>query len=195
VLTNDTVSSFSYESDEVTYEQIMKICPEKSEMLEIKPNESVSQPISPWKHTRYGGIDYAIDEKGYYHDRQGQVWKPVKVDTTAYTWMDDGYDPSIGAGDGKTATGKDAKRTYGIASGSPMVPRGSLVHVAGYGQFEVDDTGGKLKSDWRKYRKVTLDLRVPQLRYDGVWRSIKECRAIAFKHGKQKDRMVLVLVK
>jgi lipid II:glycine glycyltransferase (peptidoglycan interpeptide bridge formation enzyme) len=45
----------------------MKICPEKSEMLEIKPNESVSQPISPWKHTRYGGIDYAIDEKGNIH--------------------------------------------------------------------------------------------------------------------------------
>lgn len=188
-------TEFAYEHDDITFDDILAASPDKIDMIDMKDDEVIKPEPPKWRHTYYGNTLYAVDENGYYHDRQGRVWRPIRVDTTAYTWKDDGNDPSIGAGDGKTATGKDAKRTYGIASGSPLVPYGSTIHVSGYGQFEVDDTGGRLKREWTRKGKIRLDLRIPQLRYDGVWRSIRTARAIAFKHGVRRNRTVLLLVR
>ena len=187
-------TEFTYEHDDITFTDIISASSDKIDMINMKKDEVIRPEPTKWRHTYYGNTLYAVDEQGNYHDRQGRIWKPITVDTTAYTWKDDGFDASIGAGDGKTAIGRDAIRTYGIASGSPRVPRGSTVHVSGYGQFEVDDTGGKLKRDWRNERVTTLDLRIPQLRYDGVWRSVRTARAIAFKHGRKKNRTVLILL-
>ncbi len=192
---NDVVNDFDYEHVDIKYEEIKSEHPEKIKTIDIKENEVVKQKPPRWRRVYYGNIMYAVDSNGLYHDRQGRVWKPIIVDTTAYTWTDDGYDPTIGAGDGKTATGKDAIRTYGIASGSPKVPMGSVVHVSGYGPFKVDDTGGRLKRDWRNKGIITLDLRIPQLRYDGAWRSVKQSRVIALKHGRRRNRLVLILLK
>jgi len=144
--------------------------------------------------TTYGNKTYIIDENGYYHDLDGRIWKPIMVTTTAYTWKDDGVNHSIGAGDGKTAILKDAIRTYGIASGSPLIPIGSTIHVEGYGIHSVDDTGGALKRAWRMKKETVLDLRIPQLKYDGTWRSINACQYIARNHGRKTNRMVLILV-
>lgn len=180
-------SDFQYEYEKIDLSDIIS---------ESKPENIVSKPQPPkWKHVNYGGHIYAVDEKGLYHDRQGRVWKPIKVDTTAYTWRDDGDNPRIGAGDGKTCTNKNAITTYGIASGSPVVPLGSKLHVSGYGIFDVDDTGGKLRREWRRKKVTLLDLRIPQKRYDGVWRSVSRARAIALKHGRRRNRIVLILIK
>jgi len=122
-------------------------------------------------------------------ERDGYIWRTVKVTTTAYTWKDDGWNPRIGAGDGKTSKLKDAKRTYGIAADPKIFPYGTVFHVAGYGEFEVDDTGGAMKG------KRKLDLRIPNLRYDGKWRSNSEIRKIAIRHGCQRNRIVLIRVK
>jgi hypothetical protein len=107
--------------------------------------------------------------------------------------MDDGVDPSIGAGDGITSIGKNAIRTYGIAADPKLIPYGTEIHVEGYGIHKVDDTGGNMRKEGRKGR-IQLDLRIPQLKYDGTWRSIHTIRKIALNHGRQTNKFVLVKV-
>jgi 3D (Asp-Asp-Asp) domain-containing protein len=141
----------------------------------------------------YGNMTYMLRPDGLL-ERGGSIWRPVRVTTTAYTWRDDGVDHSIGAGDGKTANGTDAIRTYGYATSHDVLPLGTVIHVAGYGVFSVDDTGGAMRQAWRNNREIQIDLRIPQLRYDGQWRSVSECQRIARRHGRQRNRIVLIQV-
>lgn len=149
----------------------------------------VERPPEPPKQKLvvYGNKTYIMREDGFL-ERGGYVWQPVRVTTTAYTWKDDGVDPRIGAGDGKTSRLKNAKTTYGIAADPRIFKYGTVFHVAGYGVFEVDDTGGAMKG------KYKLDLRIPNKRYDGVWRSDRDIRRIAIRHGCQRNRIVLMRV-
>lgn len=163
---------------------------EKSE--KIDQLETVKSPV--YNEVKYGKLTYLVDRDGLYHDETGRVWKPILVTTTAYTWRDDGDDISIGAGDGKTATMKDAINTYGIAADPRTLPYGTTLYVSGYGEFKVDDTGGAMRQAWINDNVIHIDLRIPETRFDGVKRSIKECRKIALNHGRQENRMVLVLV-
>lgn len=167
---------------------------EHVELSEIDDVEVQEEQLPTMEFYTYGGKQYAVDDNGIFHDREGRRWEAITVTTTAYTWADDGVDPSIGAGDGKTSINKDARRTYGIASGSPMVPIGSVIHVAGYGTFPVDDTGGALRRAWTQDKEIVLDLRIPELRYDGVWRSVPAIKAIALRHGRKQDRIVLMMI-
>lgn len=168
----------------------------KTKCIVIKQHipEPPKKTVPKWHRVEYGGRIYGVDSRGFYHSQDGKTWRPIYVDTTAYTWIDDGKNPRIGAGDGRTSTNRNAKTTYGIATGSSAVPIGSILHVSGYGEFAVDDKGGKLRTEWSK-GKIRLDLRIPNRRYDGVWRSNDDIRKIAFRHGCRRNRMVLMLVK
>jgi 3D (Asp-Asp-Asp) domain-containing protein len=140
----------------------------------------------------YGGKKYYVMGNNQYKDENGDMWRGIRVTTTAYTWKDDGFDPRNGAGDGKTSIGSDAIRTYGIAAATPLLPYGTLVHVDGYGIHTIDDTGGAMRRAWRNNREIILDLRIPQRRYDGVWRSVRTIQNIARQHGRQRNRIVMI---
>lgn len=142
----------------------------------------------------YGGIDFEITNNNLLIHPNGTVWKRMFVTTTAYTWLDDGFDHLIGAGDGRTSIGKDARSTYGIAADPRAIPYGSTIFVEGYGTYRVDDTGGALRRSYRNNGEIVLDLRIPNRRYDGVWRSNTQIRSIARNHGRNRNRVVLIQI-
>ena len=168
-----------------------------NDIIEFKEDSSYNTPIEvesdPVKYVVYGNLTYIKREDGYL-ERNGSLWRPIRVTTTAYTWKDDGVNPSIGAGDGKTSIGKDAIRTYGYAADPDAIPYGTTIHVAGYGVFEVDDTGGAMRTAWRSRNEIILDLRIPQLKFNGSWRSVRQAQRVAMNHGRQINRIVLVQI-
>lgn len=164
------------------------------EDIDIKPDSEPMMMNDPPVFINYGGKIYKELENGLYQDKDGGLWKKIKVSTTAYTWVDDGFDSGIGAGDGITSIGKCAIKTYGVAADPKAIPYGSTVHVAGYGVYKVDDTGGAMRKSYRK-GEIRLDLRIPQKASNGQWRSISTCRNIARRHGYQQDREVLLKIR
>jgi 3D (Asp-Asp-Asp) domain-containing protein len=60
---------------------------------------------------------------------------------------------------GRTATGKSAW-TRGFAAAPDAVPYGTKVYVEGYGQATVDDTGGAMRTTYRRSGVVHLDVRM-----------------------------------
>lgn len=192
---NEGVSTFDFVNSAVIVDNSFN---EQIILSKFTYDPPLEEKLYPgFKHTIYGGKDYWIDENGFYHDKDGRVWKPMIVDTTAYTWLDDGRNSRTGAGDGKTSTNKNAKTTYGIAhaNGCGVVTYGQTFHISGYGEFKVDDACGAARTQWRKYGTIRLDIRIPNRRYDGVWRSNHDIRKIAKQHGLRQNRLVLVLEK
>lgn len=195
-----------YQKDVKTTEDIVMVEVEELKtsnvVLEHDP-VSVADPPKPkrdWELVEvvnYGGKKYAVDTKGFYHDKEGRMWEPMVVDTTAYTWLDDGVNRRTGAGDGITSTNKNAKTTYGIAhaNGCGVVDYGQTFHISGYGVFQIDDACGKARKEWRHKRRIRLDIRIPNRRYDGVWRSNRTIRRIALRHEVKRNRLVLRLIK
>jgi 3D (Asp-Asp-Asp) domain-containing protein len=155
-------------------------------------SENIQDTHSSTPSIIYGSKKYYVMGNDQYKDENGDMWRGIRVTTTAYTWKDDGVDPRNGAGDGKTSIGRDAIRTYGIAAGTPTLPYGTIVHVDGYGTYTIDDTGGAMRRAWRNNSEIILDLRIPQLRYDGVWRSVRTIQNIARQHGRQRNRIVMI---
>lgn len=137
----------------------------------------------------YGGHKYLVDN-GYYIDSRGRRFRPITVTTTAYVARPEecGEDYKV------TATGTSSRTTYGLATDWRALPRGSILHIAGYGIFPVDDTGGAMRQNWRNNRVIQIDLRIPHRRWDGVWRSTSECVRIAKQHGVKRNRTVLLLI-
>lgn len=136
----------------------------------------------------WGGEAYRRVGDRYWAD-DGTCWKAIRVTTTAYVPVPEqcNEDPE------HTATMTKAKLTYGIAADPRALPYGTVLRVPGYGQFSVDDTGGAMRQSWQR-GVVHLDLRIPFQRYDGVWRDAATCNRIAFRHGRQVDRIILVQV-
>ena len=148
------------------------------------------RPIIPAPDIRwFNGSPYVI-EAGLWRDEDGELWKPITVTTTAYTWVDDLGSPAV-VEPGRTATHQDAKRTYGVATDWRVLPRGTVLRIPGYGDAVVDDKCGKARREWRTNRDIIVDLRIPNRRYDGLWRSNQEIRNIAFRHGIREDRTIL----
>jgi len=136
----------------------------------------------------WGGEAYRRVGDRYWAE-DGTCWKAIRVTTTAYVPVREqcNDDPE------HTATMTKAKLTYGIAADPRALPYGTVLRVPGYGQFRVDDTGGAMRQSWQR-GVVHLDLRIPFQRYDGVWRDAATCNRIAFRHGRQEDRIILVQV-
>lgn len=183
---NDTKEITSFE-EPIEVDQL-----QNKEIIDVRSSDITTDITEP-KLLVYGNLTYVERNDGLL-ERNGDLWRRIRVTTTAYTWKDDGYDPSTGAGDGKTSIGVDAIRTYGFATCPRAIPTGSTLHVSGYGVFKVDDTGGALRQAWRRNREIIVDLRIPQLRYDGVWRSVNTIRRIALRHGRRRNRIILLKV-
>jgi 3D (Asp-Asp-Asp) domain-containing protein len=172
------------------YNQTTTIIPDNKELFQKL--ENILEEYNNIEYYYYGGRQYIKLSNGLlqYND---ELWKPITVTTTAYTWMDDGLNPKIGAGDGITSTGTNAIKTYGIATDPRALQYGTMVHIDDYGISTVDDTGGLPRQSYKK-GIVHLDLRIPQLKFNNQWRSIKTCQTIARKHGIQKNRTVLIKI-
>lgn len=164
----------------------------RPERYGVRPYQaSIIAPPKPKLPTfMYDGAQYNILPSGQLQDSKGRIWKKMTVTTTAYTATVEecDNDPT------HTATMTKAKKTYGIAVDPKIIPYGTLIHVSGYGIHPADDTGRAMRSATRR-GEIQLDLRIPQRRSDGIWRSDKEVKKIARNHGIQEDHLVLVQVK
>ncbi len=92
----------------------------------------------------------------------------VKAIVTGYT----GFDKRC---DGKwwkfnrTSTGRNAKLTRGVAVDPRAIPYGTRVIIPNVGTFSADDTGGKMRQDWRKRGIIHIDVRFPTFREAKNW--------------------------
>jgi 3D (Asp-Asp-Asp) domain-containing protein len=93
-----------------------------------------------------------------------RVWQTVVALVTAYT---PGVESCGDSADGRTSTNRSTDvYPYGIAADGAVLPPGSLVKVPEYMDvsfpdraWEVDDTGGDMRRDFRRHFIVHLDLR------------------------------------
>lgn len=155
-------------------------------ILETADGAEVVTTLDGQRRVVFHGRTY-IPMAGRYVDEAGMAWLPIQVTTTAYS-------PTVEQCDGDphvTARGTDAFSTYGIAADPRALPYGSALRIPGYGDFPVDDTGGRMRRSWES-GVVHLDLRIPLRRYDGVWRSASEATRVAMRHGVRRDRVVLL---
>ncbi len=91
-------------------------------------------------------------------------WMTVVALVTAYT---PGVESCGDSADGRTSTNRSTDtHPYGIAADGAVLPPGSLIKVPEYMDvsfpdraWEVDDTGGAMRQDFRKHYIVHLDLR------------------------------------
>ena len=147
----------------------------------------------------FGGVTYYTDDTGLYYkyDEAGnhlETYRRIVVTTTAYTWADGIGDPAAG-NPATTATGADAKNTYGIATCWGAIPRGTVLHVPGYGTFPVDDKCGRARKLFREENIILLDLRIREPSPDSTARRTPdEIRQIALNHGIRRDRPVLMRI-
>lgn len=138
----------------------------------------------------YGGRQYRRLPNGLLRGPDGGLWRKIEATTTAYV----AEAAQCGSDYLNTATMTRAREVYGIAADPRAIPYGTTLHVAGYGVFPVDDTGGAMRQAWRRSRTIHLDLRIPHRRYDGVIRSTAECNQIAMRHGIQRNRIILLRI-
>lgn len=54
------------------------------------------------------------------------------------------------AANGKTATGRDARKTVGVAADPKLLPYRTRLEIPGIGVREVDDTGGAMRQSAKK---------------------------------------------
>jgi len=160
------------------------------------PSTSPALPIRPAPVYRpppqiqfFDGRAYEVEKKGW-RDEDGILWKPITVTTTAYTWLDDLGSPAVPE-PGVTASGTDAKRTYGLATDWKVLPKGVTLRIPGYGDAVVDDKCGKARQVWREDKDVLVDIRIPNKGRGGDWRSNDRIRSTAMRHGVREDRVVL----
>jgi hypothetical protein len=145
---------------------------------------SRAQPTTLWN-----GVRFTVLKPGVWQDPSGRCWRPITASTTAYTWVD-----GTPVEPGKTAKRTCAKTTYGIASDWSVIKPGTKVWVPGYGIQLVDDKCGRSMDNWKSHREIVLDLRIPNQRHDGLWRSNRDIVRIATRHGYQRKRTVLVQI-
>jgi 3D (Asp-Asp-Asp) domain-containing protein len=153
------------------------------------PMRTAAPVAPPLPTTLWNGVRFTIIKPGVWQDDQMRQWRPITASTTAYTWVD-----GVSVEPGKTAKRTCAKTTYGIASDWSVIKPGTSIWVPGYGIQSVDDKCGRSMKNWRTYREVVLDLRIPNQRHDGRWRSNGDIVQIATKHGYQRKRTVLVRI-
>lgn len=151
---------------------------------------ALTEPVEPTatETTAFAGRAYTV-VGDLWQDADGGWWRPVVVTTTAYAPTREQCDDSPG----ETATGSDAFATYGIAADPRALPYGTVLRIPGYGEARVDDTGGDMRRAFDR-GVIHLDLRIPLRRADGRWRSEDEATRVALRHGRRKDRTVLVKV-
>ncbi len=126
-------------------------------------------------------------------DADGKRWREQTITTTAYTWLDSVGEQGV-TRPGFTATGKEAKNSYGYATDWGVLPKGTEIWVPGYGRFTVDDKCGAARAAWREDKTVVVDVRIPHRRYDGVVRTAEEIVEIALNHGRRENRTAMVRV-
>ena len=68
--------------------------------------------------------------------------KPIRMKVTAYY---PGKECCGKFADGKTATGRDAWETFGVAADPKLLPYGTKLKIPGIGIRVVDDTGGAMR--------------------------------------------------
>lgn len=62
--------------------------------------------------------------------------------------------------DGFTSTGKNAKKTIGVAADPKLLPYGTRLNIPGLGVLSVDDTGGAMRQSAKK-GIYHIDIRFP----------------------------------
>jgi len=98
--------------------------------------------------------------------QETELPRPVTPAPPGTRWtrvLTTGYCPCAiccaGSADGKTATGRDVRsHPFGIASDPKRVRPGLRLDIPGYGQAQVDDTGGAMRQSGRD-GVIQLDLR------------------------------------
>jgi 3D (Asp-Asp-Asp) domain-containing protein len=71
--------------------------------------------------------------------------------------------------DGITSTGRNAKKTDGLAAAPDGLPYGTLVHIPDVGFRVVDDTGSAMRKAWDNGQQTHLDLRFQELNRAKSW--------------------------
>ena len=69
----------------------------------------------------------------------------------------------------RTSTGRNATETRGVAVDPRAIPYGTRVRVPGVGTLLADDTGGRMREDWRKRGILHIDVRFPTFEQAKNW--------------------------
>ena len=92
--------------------------------------------------------------------------KTIYAKVTAYT---PGEESCGKFADGFTSTGTNAWVINGVAAAPKVIPYGSWVHIPEVGYREVDDTGGAMKTSWKKDKVFHVDLRFQSVKQAREW--------------------------